>query len=649
MNFGRIGSSLHNKLVALSFSFLVLIVLLVFALVQTQQQRLLQTQWSESLHAQAKLLATNLHAAVAFIDAREANNLLDSLAANPGIVAGRVLIGGRTWAAYQQPAATPVEFPDSLLDTQFGNDYLFVREPLILTPGEAPTAHVELLVSLAPYHRTIAETRVETLLLLLAALVAALILTRFVLRRLTAPIEHLNQIVASISERGSLAERVKVESSDEIGRLGHAFNGMLERLQVRDGELARYREDLEKLVEQRTAALQQATREAREASQAKSAFLARMSHEIRTPMNAIVGLSRMVLESELPESQREHVEQIVHSSDALLGILNDVLDYSKIEAGRLTLEKTIFPLDKVLQSLRSIFASKAREKGITLNISVAPDVPPVLQGDPLRLGQILINLVSNALKFTETGEISVSIRCLEPCSGSQIRLEFAVRDTGIGIPAESQAQLFSPFTQADNSITRRFGGTGLGLAICRQLAELMDGEIHLASTPGTGSTFSFSARLTVVDQVSPAAFPGSAVKYAPEAALPNWATRRILLVEDVALNRKIAEALLKKVGVQVEIAVNGAEAVDRLLQSDPPAIDLVLMDIQMPVMDGLTATRKLRAIPRCATLPIIAMTAHAMSEDREESRAAGMNEHLVKPIVPADLYAALARWLPPDA
>lgn len=649
MSFNRIGNSLHNKLVALSFSFLVLIVLLVFALVQTQQQRLLQTQWSESLHTQAKLLATNLHAAVAFVDAREANNLLDSLAANPSIVAGRVRISGQTWASYQQPTASLADFPDSSLDTQFGSDHLFVREAVILIPGEAPAAHVELLVSLTPYHRTIAETRLETLLLLLGALIAALTLTRFVLRRLTAPIEQLNQVVASISERGSLAERVRVESSDEIGRLGHAFNGMLEHLQVRDSELARYRENLEKLVEQRTAALQQATREAREASQAKSAFLARMSHEIRTPMNAIVGLSRMVLESELPAAQREHVEQIVHSSDALLGILNDVLDYSKIEAGRLTLEKTTFPLDKVLQSLRSIFAGKAREKGITLSIATAPDVPPLLQGDPLRLGQILINLVSNALKFTEAGEIAVSIRCLEPRQGSQIRLEFAVRDTGIGIPEESQAQLFSPFTQADNSITRRFGGTGLGLAICQQLAELMEGEIRLASTPGAGSVFSFSARLTVVDQSGPAALPGSATQPVPAAALPDWSTRRILLVEDVALNRKIAEALLKKVGLQVEVAVNGAEAVERLQQTAQPTIDLVLMDIQMPVMDGLTATRKLRADPRSAKLPIIAMTAHAMSEDREESRAAGMNEHLVKPIVPADLYAALARWLPPAA
>ncbi len=642
----RFGGTLRNKLVALSFSFLLAIVLLVFALVQTQQQRLLQTQWSESLHAQAALLATNLHAAVAFLDAREADNLLASLAGNPAIVAGRVQVAGQAWAEYRRAASPPAAFPDRAADTVFGDDHLFVREAVTLAAGEPPAAHVELLVSLAPYHRTMSDTRIETLLLLCVALLVALALTRFALRRLTAPIEHLNQVVASISERGSLAGRVTVGSDDEIGRLGHAFNGMLEKLEARDQELTRYHENLEKLVAERTAALQQATAEAHAASRAKSAFLARMSHEIRTPMNAIVGLSRMVLESELPAQQREHVEQIVHSSDALLGILNDILDYSKIEAGRLTLEKTVFPLSKVLQSLRSIFAGKAKEKGITLIFTTAGDIPPFLQGDPLRLGQILINLVGNALKFTESGEIEVAIRCREPVADRQVLLEFSVRDTGIGIPDENQAQLFSPFMQADNSITRRFGGTGLGLAICRQLAELMDGEISLRSTPGKGSIFIFCVRLSVAE--APGNLPPELGPVAGQpAGQANWQGRRILLVEDVALNRKIAEALLKKVGLQVEIAVNGEEAVNRLRADDGPAIDLVLMDIQMPVMDGLTATRKLRADPRCADLPIIAMTAHAMTEDREESRAAGMNEHLVKPIVPAELYATLARWLAP--
>ena len=643
-------ATLRNKLVALSFSLLLVIVLLVFGVVHTQQTRLLQTQWSESLHAQARLLAINSQAAVAFLDVREANSLLDSLAGNPAIVAGRTLIDGRPWAEYRRPGTAAEAFPRTSASTLFGEDHLFVREDVILIAGEPPAAQVELLVSLASYHQTMQKARNEILLLLVLALLGALGLTHLAVRRLTAPIEDLNQVVARISGRGSLAERVVIpaRAEDEISRLGLAFNGMLDKLEARDSELERYRENLERLVDQRTIALQDAMIEAKEASRAKSAFLARMSHEIRTPMNAIIGLSRMVLEGELAPAQREHLEQIMQSSDALLGILNDILDYSKIEAGRLTLERAPFQVEKLLHSLRGIFAVKAREKGLTLRFSIAPDVPPVVLGDSLRLGQILINLVGNALKFTEEGEIEVGIRCLDRVSGDVVALEFSVRDTGIGIPEDRQELLFLPFMQADDSITRRFGGTGLGLAISRQLTELMGGEIRLASTPGAGSTFSFIVRLTVADTATTQSLleqkaPGAA------PALPQWQGERILLVEDVALNRTIAQALLRKVGLAVVTAVNGQEALDCLDREEAPPIALVLMDIQMPVMDGLTATRRLRADPRFAHLPIIAMTAHAMTEDREESRAAGMNEHLVKPIIPAELYSTLARWLPPAA
>lgn len=643
--------SIRNKLALLSFAFLLTTFCLVFALIYHQQKRLLQTQFTESVAAQARLLATNTRAAVIFLDRREAGDLLASLAGNPAIDLGQVrLADGSMLAEFQRSPEAALTIPATTGDTPplFTGHHLVIREPIRLVGHTAPAGHIELLVSLAQYHQTMQQTIGETLILLFIALTVAVLLTREIVGRLTAPLEALDGLVKRISSNARFDERVDIGSQDEIGRLGRGFNQMLDTLQARDQELAAYRATLEEMVEKRTAALQAAIAEGRQANRTKSDFLARMSHEIRTPMNAITGLNRMVLETPLTARQREHLEQVMHSADALLGIINDILDYSKIEAGGLTLEKTAFDLEQVFQSVSSLFSAKAQAQGLELRFARAAGVPDRLLGDPLRLGQILINLVSNAIKFTARGKIEISVERDSEQADQRIRLAFTVRDTGIGIPAEQQDKLFTPFAQADSSITRRFGGTGLGLAICRQLLELMDGEISLQSKVGEGACFRFTACFGAVADsaapIAPAAAGNPAVDRPVAAKLPHWRGERVLLVEDIPINRTIALALLKKVGLDVGIATNGQEALDLL---DREAFRLVLMDIQMPVMDGLTATRAIRANPRLAGLPVIAMTAHATQEDQQQTREAGMNEHLTKPILPRILYAALSRWLPP--
>jgi len=387
--------------------------------------------------------------------------------------------------------------------------------------------------------------------------------------------------------------------------------------------------------------LRTARDDAMAASRLKSEFLATVSHELRTPMNGIIGMADLLLTSELTAEQRDQAETVKQSADALLGILDDILDLSKIEAGKLALETVNFSVHQTVKGVVELMTARAQSKGLKLLSSVGANIPASLRGDPHRLRQLLLNLASNAIKFTEKGEIAIELFCRAE-THEAVELHCAVRDTGIGLSEEAQQKLFRPFTQADNSTTRKFGGTGLGLAICRQLVELMAGKIGVTSIEGKGATFWFSVRL----EKGPAAdHAGSSNRSrAPVTMeLSRHQTLRVLVAEDNRMNQKIAAAQLGKLGCKVEIVSNGREAVGAWERAP---FDVIFMDCQMPELDGLEATRKIRALEKersVRTTTIIAMTASAMQGDRESCLQAGMDDYIYKPVDMTQLQAVLAR------
>jgi len=394
--------------------------------------------------------------------------------------------------------------------------------------------------------------------------------------------------------------------------------------------------------------LREATAAAEAATRAKSEFLANMSHEIRTPINAAIGMLYLLQQTELSPAQKNYLEKAKSASNMLLRVINDILDFSKIEAGKLELESAPFSLAVVLRDLSAVASATIKEKPVELRVACGPGVPDLLVGDPLRLGQVLLNLTSNAIKFTEAGRVDLEVALARGDEG-EATLRFSIADTGIGMAPEQQERLFSAFTQADTSTTRRYGGTGLGLTISAQLVEAMGGAIRVASEKGRGSTFSFTVRfpLPCEEEGSAAAFP--AVEPAGTPTAPDcFAGIRILLVEDNPINQELARELLERRGARVVQAVDGAEAL-RILGSSGPGFQVVLMDVHMPVMDGLEATRRLRLDPALEGLPVIAMTASALADERELCLAAGMNDQINKPIVVAELYTTLQRWVGPEA
>ena len=610
---GARGISFENRIAIASLVTSVVVLLTASTLFIFEQW---QAQRSDLLHDQMALtqvMASEIAPAVAGSDARAAARILDTLAASPNIQSADVAdVNGRPLARLNlhRPGATEANqlvrssFPVSLDHRRIG----------VLELAARPAG----LGAILPRYLAVCAA------LFFAATGLALFMGRWLAGRVVGPVNQLSKVMRDVADSGDYSQRAPTWAEDEFGLLTRSFNQLLAQLQANDNALHRAMTEL-----------LSARDEAQAANVLKSQFLANMSHEIRTPLNGVLAMAQIIALGELSPVQRERVGVIRRSGEELLAVLNDVLDLSKIEAGKMEMDIGEVDADVLAVNVRQAFEAVAQtKKRMDFKVAVHPNAGGARRGDPARVAQILNNLVSNALKFTPEGEVLVTIEGLGEEGRDGLRM--VVADTGVGIPAAKLPLLFQKFIQADGSNTRRFGGAGLGLAISRELAQLMRGKIEVDSTEGEGSVFTVELPAPRVETEDAA---GAAAAQA--AAAQDDRPLRVLAAEDIPTNQLVLRTIMQSFGVDLEMVDNGRQAVEAWKRA---AFDIILMDIQMPEMDGVAATRAIRAEEAAtgrARTPIIAVSANAMPHHAREYLAAGMDAHVAKPIELAKLHAAI--------